>query len=91
MEENLKLAGFAKGMGADSIEKHMEFFLNHFRLKDYKDTKARVLSTGSRQKLKLIISMLSMPRLLILESPAEGLDHFSSSNLWKVLLALSRR
>ncbi len=48
-------------------------------------TKAKVLSTGNKQKLSLILAFSAEPKLLILDEPTKGLDPLLQNQLYGLL------
>ncbi len=55
------------------------------------EVKASELSTGYRQNLRCAMAMFSLPELLILESPTDGLDHYSIHLLKRVVKVMMER
>lgn len=51
---------------------------------------ARHLSTGNKQKLALIIALMSKPKLLILDEPTRGLDPILQEEIYDVLDAFTK-
>lgn len=48
-------------------------------------TKTGKLSTGNRQKLAVILAMMSQPKLLILDEPSTGLDPLMQNTLYDLI------
>jgi ABC-2 type transport system ATP-binding protein len=70
-EENLKLAAsYYPDMKAPRIED----ILRQTGLYEYRSDKVREFSLGMKQRLGLALALLSEPKLVILDEPANGLD-----------------
>jgi ABC-2 type transport system ATP-binding protein len=48
--------------------------------------KVKQLSTGNKQKLALLLGMLSNPKILILDEPTKGLDPLFQEEIYEILL-----
>ncbi|MEG1305839.1 MAG: ATP-binding cassette domain-containing protein [Bacilli bacterium] len=66
--------GSLKGMKEDEIINKLDYYLDKFDIKDYKNRKIKELSKGNQQKVQFIIAILNDPKLLILDEPFSGLD-----------------
>jgi ABC-2 type transport system ATP-binding protein len=51
--------------------------------------KVKNLSTGNKQKLGLILTLMDKPKLLILDEPTTGLDPFLQGEVYKILQDLA--
>ena len=71
VERNLKMAAqFYNHVGDQRIEEVLHMVEMH----KYKNDKIGALSLGMRQRVGIAAALLSMPSLLILDEPANGLD-----------------
>ena len=52
------------------------------------DVKFRSLSSGNKQKLGLILALMSNPKLIIMDEPTVGLDPLLQSEIYKVLFEM---
>lgn len=53
--------------------------------------KVKGLSTGNKQKLGLILSLINQPKLLILDEPTSGLDPLLQNQIYEILRDLTRQ
>lgn len=49
------------------------------------DRRVKVLSTGNRQKLNIILGLIGEPQVLVLDEPTQGLDPLFQNELYQVL------
>lgn len=61
--------------------KVLDFYIDYFSFKDNLNKKVSELSQGNRQKLSLIITLMTDPDIICLDEPTNGLD-ISSINLF---------
>lgn len=54
-------------------------------LKDLKNRAIKKYSSGDQRKLSFILSLLSGPQILVLDSPTMGIDVIAQQRLWAVL------
>jgi ABC-2 type transport system ATP-binding protein len=65
--------------------------LEEVGLSDVADDRVRGFSLGMRQRLGLAAALLTKPRLLVLDEPANGLDPAGTRHVHRVLTALAAR
>jgi ABC-2 type transport system ATP-binding protein len=63
--------------------------LDHVGLTDVADDRVRGFSLGMRQRLGLAAALLTRPRLLVLDEPANGLDPAGTRHVHRVLTRLA--
>lgn len=66
--------GALKGMNKELIIERLDYLLDKFQIKDYKNRKIKELSKGNQQKIQFINAIINEPSLLILDEPFSGLD-----------------
>lgn len=49
------------------------------------DRRVKVLSTGNRQKLNIILGLIGSPKVLVLDEPTQGLDPLFQNEVYRVL------
>jgi len=58
---------------ADTL-KELDYWLDRFKIPDYKNKRVEELSKGNQQKIQFIASIIHKPKLLIMDEPFSGLD-----------------
>jgi ABC-2 type transport system ATP-binding protein len=83
--QNLDALARLRGDGADGIADALE----QVGLTDVADDRVRGFSLGMRQRLGLAAALLTRPRLLVLDEPANGLDPIGTRHVHRVLTRLA--
>jgi ABC-2 type transport system ATP-binding protein len=83
------LAALAALRGRDARTAGIDEVLNQVGLTDVADDRVRGFSLGMRQRLGLAAALLTMPRLLVLDEPTNGLDPASKNDVHRVLTGLA--
>jgi ABC-2 type transport system ATP-binding protein len=83
--QNLAALARLRGDGGDGIGDALE----HVGLTDVADDRVRGFSLGMRQRLGLAAALLTRPRLLVLDEPANGLDPAGTRHVHRVLTSLA--
>jgi ABC-2 type transport system ATP-binding protein len=83
--QNLAALARLRGGGSDEIPGALE----QVGLTDVARDRVRGFSLGMRQRLGLAAALLSRPRLLVLDEPANGLDPAGTRHVHRVLTALA--
>lgn len=83
--QNLRAQASLRGEGAGGIGDALE----QVGLTDVADDRVRGFSLGMRQRLGLAAALLTRPRLLVLDEPANGLDPAGTRHVQRVLTALA--
>lgn len=77
--------GTLKGMKKKEILQKLDYYLDKFKISEYKDRKIKELSKGNQQKIQFICAVLNDPKLLILDEPFSGLDPLNVEEFMKVI------
>jgi ABC-2 type transport system ATP-binding protein len=85
--QNLAALARLRGDGADGVDEVLE----DVGLSDVADDRVRGFSLGMRQRLGLAAALLTKPRLLVLDEPANGLDPAGTRHVHRVLSGLAAR
>jgi ABC-2 type transport system ATP-binding protein len=83
------LAAFAALRGRDARMAGIDEVLGQVGLTDVADDRVRGFSLGMRQRLGLAAALLTMPRLLVLDEPTNGLDPAGKNDVHRVLSSLA--
>jgi ABC-2 type transport system ATP-binding protein len=83
--QNLAALARLRGDGTDRIAD----VLDQVGLTDVADDRVRGFSLGMRQRLGLAAALLTRPRLLVLDEPANGLDPAGTRHVHRVLSGLA--
>jgi ABC-2 type transport system ATP-binding protein len=83
------LAALAALRGRDAPTAGIDEVLAEVGLTDVADDRVRGFSLGMRQRLGLAAALLTMPRLLVLDEPVNGLDPAGKNHVHRVLTRLS--
>ena len=63
-----------KGMKKEDIIEKLDYWLERFKITEYKNKKIKDLSKGNQQKIQFICAVIHNPKLIILDEPFSGLD-----------------
>lgn len=74
VEQHAFFFGALRGMAKSDIRTALNFWLEKFRITDWKSKKIAELSKGMAQKVQFICAVLHEPDLLILDEPFSGFD-----------------
>ncbi len=91
VKEQVIYYGVLKGMDEKSILKKLDYWLERFHIKEYKDKKIKELSKGNQQKIQFITSLINEPKLLILDEPFSGLDPINVAQFMEVIRELKEK
>lgn len=89
VEENLKLGTFARG-SAGSKESMEKVFVLFPALKDILDRRGGNLSGGQQQQLAIARALLTDPKVILLDEPAEGIQPNIVEQIEQTIVTLNR-
>ena len=81
--ENLVLTGRLLGLGRAGARRRADELLERFDLTEPADRRVAAWSGGMRRRLDLAASLVTTPRVLVLDEPTTGLDARSRGALWE--------
>ena len=90
VKEQVIYYGRLKGMKEKDILEKLDYWLDKFKITDYKDKKIKELSKGNQQKIQFISAVLNDPILLILDEPFTGLDPINVKQLKDAIYELKK-
>jgi len=74
-----------QGLNHKLASERTDYWLSRFNLTQNKDNKISELSKGNQQKVQFIITVISEPKLMILDEPFSGLDPVNQKLLKTIL------
>ena len=91
VSEQIEYYGKLKGVKKKDIDKRLNYYLDRFNIKDYKDKVIKELSKGNQQKIQFISALINDPILLILDEPFNGLDPINIELFKSVILEMKEK
>lgn len=78
-------------LGKNVSKSTIEQVINNLNMKTYIDRPVSTYSLGMKQRLSLAVCLISLPKLLILDEPLNGLDPIGMKELREILLHLKEK
>ena len=88
--ENLKAVGEIVIENKNTIDNQIEIILSRFELDNLKNIKAKYLSGGQKKKLVIAMSLLSAPKVLLLDECFAALDVMTIKMLQEIIVSLQQ-
>lgn len=80
--------GRLQNLSKNEISKRKKFLFEKFEIEEFKEVKVADLSTGMKQKVSLVISIIHDPDIIIFDEPTNGLDVLTAKTVTDFLLEL---
>jgi len=74
VEAHALFLGQLRGLSKQDVKSKLNYWLEKFKIEDWKDKRIEELSKGMAQKVQFICTVLHEPDLLILDEPFSGFD-----------------
>lgn len=74
----------------EEIKIRKDYLFNKFGIEDFKEVRIKDLSTGMKQKVSLVISIVHNPDVIIFDEPTNGLDVITAKVVTDFLLELRK-
>ena len=88
--DNLKAVGEIVVDSKNLVKSKIDYLINKFELENVKDVKAKFLSGGQKKKLVIAISLLSDPKVLLLDECFAALDVLTIKMLQEIIVNLQQ-
>jgi daunorubicin resistance ABC transporter ATP-binding subunit len=89
--ENLRMIGRLSGLRRASARRRADALLEQFDLTAVANRTARTYSGGTRRRLDVAASLVTLPAVLFLDEPTTGLDPRGRLGLWRLIGQLAQR
>ena len=90
LHDNLKAIGEIVIGNKNLIRDRVDFLISRFELENIKNVKAKFLSGGQKKKLVIALSLLSEPRVLLLDECFAALDVLTIKMLQEIIVNLQQ-
>jgi ABC-2 type transport system ATP-binding protein len=89
--ENLKFYAGIYGLRGDKKKEKISNMLEIFELNKFKNTQAKDLPLGFKQRLSLACAIMHDPAVLFLDEPTSGVDPVTRREFWNHIYAMVQR
>ena len=86
--ENLVLMARLRGYGRSDATQVADALIDRFDIGEFRDSLVKSVSGGQRRRVDLAASLVTQPRLLVLDEPTTGLDPRSRQVVWSTIREL---
>ena len=80
--------GRLQNVDEETLKERKEFLFNKFGVDEFREVKVADLSTGMKQKVSLVISIVHDPEIIIFDEPTNGLDVITAKTVTDFLIEL---
>jgi ABC-2 type transport system ATP-binding protein len=80
-----------RGLTQQVAAQHVDHWLAHFEIQDWKNKRIATLSKGMAQKVQFIAALVHQPQLLILDEPLSGFDPLNVELIMNEIKALKEK
>lgn len=91
VEEQLLFLARLHGLSKSAARTHLDEWLEHFQIAEYRKKKIEELSKGNQQKIQFLATILHDPLILIMDEPFSGLDPINATILKEAFEEMHRR
>lgn len=86
LEEHLKGYALINGVPKSDIDQVIDYYLENLQIEEHRKKLTKELSGGTKRKLSYAISMIGMPKAVLLDEPSTGMDPASKRFLWDTVI-----
>jgi ABC-type multidrug transport system ATPase subunit len=83
--ENLMLMARLRGYGKPAATRVVDQLVERFDIGEFRDKLVKAISGGQRRRVDLAASLVTWPKLLVLDEPTTGLDPRSRQVVWSTV------
>jgi ABC-2 type transport system ATP-binding protein len=74
VQDHALFLGQLRGLSKKDVKNQLEYWLEKFKIADWRNKRIEELSKGMAQKVQFVCTVLHEPKLLILDEPLSGFD-----------------
>jgi ABC-type nitrate/sulfonate/bicarbonate transport system ATPase subunit len=90
VHSQLELGARKGGLKGAAATEKIEFYLDHFRLRDHARKYPNQLSGGQRQRLAIAQQLLCSTKVLLMDEPFSGLDPLIKNNICELIADIAQ-
>ena len=87
--QNLRFFSSIYGLGGRKRRRRIEWALSTFELHRYRNSDAKALPLGYKQRLALSAALMHEPEILFLDEPTSGVDPLARREFWERINVLA--